>query len=67
MRINYLLGAYRRLDQASNRPLTAGNSRDLEAAVSDIMDDGDTVSGQATIWRETSDTTRQAQHGTRPP
>jgi len=37
MRINYLLDAYRRLDRASNRPLTASTAQDIEAAVSDMM------------------------------
>lgn len=37
MRINYLLDAYRRLDRASNRQLTAEIGRELEAAISDVM------------------------------
>jgi hypothetical protein len=37
MRINYLLDAYRRLDRASNRPLIAEISGELEAAISDVM------------------------------
>jgi hypothetical protein len=37
MRIDYLLEAYRRLDRASNRPLTPAAGQDLEAAISDII------------------------------
>jgi hypothetical protein len=37
MRIDYLLGAYRRLEQASNRPMTASEEREVEAAVADIQ------------------------------
>jgi len=37
MRIDYLLDAYRRLDRAANRPLTASTAQDIEAAVSDMM------------------------------
>lgn len=37
MRIDYLLDAYRRLDRAANRPLTATTAQDIEAAVSDMM------------------------------
>jgi hypothetical protein len=37
MRIEYLLDAYRRLDRASNRVLTPETSRELEAALGDIM------------------------------
>jgi hypothetical protein len=37
MRIEYLLQAYRRLERASNRPLTPENARELEPAVADVM------------------------------
>lgn len=37
MRIGFLLDAYRRLDRATNRPLTDTTAQDIEAAVSDIM------------------------------
>jgi hypothetical protein len=37
MRIEYLLGAYRRLEQASNRPMTASEDLAVEAAVADIQ------------------------------
>jgi hypothetical protein len=37
MRIDYLLDAYRRLERASNRPLTQDVARELEAAVGDVM------------------------------
>jgi len=37
MRISYLLDAYRRLERASNRPLTPETTRELEAAVADVM------------------------------
>lgn len=37
MQIDYLLDAYRRLDRATNRPLTADTAQDIEAAVSDIL------------------------------
>ena len=37
MRIEYLLDAYRRLERASNRPLTPEVAQGLEAAVGDVM------------------------------
>lgn len=37
MRVTYLLDAYRRLDRASNRPLTPTSAHDIEAAISDII------------------------------
>ncbi|MHB1738550.1 MAG: hypothetical protein ACYCXA_03510 [Actinomycetes bacterium] len=37
MRIKYLLGAYRRLEQSSNRPMTANEDLAVEAAVADIQ------------------------------
>jgi hypothetical protein len=37
MRIEYLLGAYRRLERASNRPMTPTDDRDVEAAVADVQ------------------------------
>lgn len=37
MRIDYLLGAYRRLERASNRPMTPSDDRDVEAAVADVQ------------------------------
>ena len=37
MRIDYLLQAYRRLERASNRPLTPDFAPELEAAVGDVM------------------------------
>jgi hypothetical protein len=37
MQISYLLDAYRRLERASNRPLTPGISSELEGAVSDVI------------------------------
>ncbi|WP_433228633.1 hypothetical protein [Actinomadura formosensis] len=36
MYIDYLLKAYRRLDDAANRPLEQGSRRDIESAISDI-------------------------------
>jgi hypothetical protein len=36
-RVDYLMSAYRRLDAASNRPLTPELERELESAVSDIQ------------------------------
>jgi hypothetical protein len=35
--IDYLLDAYRRLERATSRPLTAETAQDIEAAVSDIL------------------------------
>jgi hypothetical protein len=37
MRITYLLDAYRRLDRAANRALSADTAGDIEAAIRDIM------------------------------
>jgi hypothetical protein len=37
MRIQYLLDAYRRLERASNRPLTPEVAAELEAAIGDVM------------------------------
>jgi hypothetical protein len=37
MRVEYLLGAYRRLERASNRPMTPSDDRDVEAAVADVQ------------------------------
>lgn len=37
MRVQYLLESYRRLEQASNRPLRDDLSRELEQAIADIM------------------------------
>jgi hypothetical protein len=37
MRIDYLLQAYRRLERASNRPLTPDFAAELEAAIGDVM------------------------------
>lgn len=37
MRIDYLLAAYRRLERASNRPMTATEEREVEMAVADIQ------------------------------
>jgi hypothetical protein len=37
MRIEYLVSAYRRLERASNRPLTSETTSELEAAVADVM------------------------------
>lgn len=37
IRIEYLLGAYRRLERSSNRPMTASEDREVEAAVADVQ------------------------------